>query len=199
MSGSLRNVGIDDGYFPPEFKARRGRTVLVAVLCEGVVPVDAEVGLITVDGTDATSEALNLLRELNNLGGLDVVFLDGVTYAGFNFIDPRVIYRELGYPVIVVFKHDLDLPKVERALKKNFRDWERRLEVITSVYSVSTVVRTRWRELRVSPYGLKKPEVTDILNRLQTISPYPESLRLSDVVASGLSGSPSLTPLLTIE
>jgi len=195
--GSLRVIGVDDGYFPPSFKEGRLRTLLVGVLCEGVKPLDLRIDVVSVDGLDATSKAISLVKGLSDAWGeVKAIFLDGVTYAGFNMVNPLLIHRVLGYSVITVFKHPLNLERIKKALMKNFSDWRSRYLVIENVYRASREVRTGWRSLRVSTYGLDPYAAAELITSLQTTSPLPEPLRLADLIASGLTKESGILDLL---
>ncbi len=187
----LKAVGVDDGYFPIKCKELKCKTIIAAVLCEGMTPIQVSLKEITVDGLDGTDVAYKAIKSLKEIP--QVVFIDGVTVAGFNVIDPESLHLMLGSAIISVFKHDLSLDKIERALKKHFRDWRVRLETIVRVYRSSRSVPTPWRALRVSIYGMSVPEALDCIIKLQNISPIPEPLRLADLIASGLT---ERTPLL---
>ncbi len=188
---SVRAVGIDDGYFPIECKELKCRTILAAVLCEGMNPADVAIEPVTVDGLDGTEAAVRSVSRL--VARPDVIFTDGVTIAGFNIIDPEELYEAISAPVVVVFKHDLSLARVKAALKKHFSDWRARFDVINRVYSASRLVTTPWREVRISVFGTGLSKALDTLITLQNTSPLPEPLRLADIIASGLTrGSPLL-------
>ena len=187
-AGSLRTVGIDDGYFPIEFKERRLKTLLVGIMCEGLRPVGVAISKVTVDGLDGTKSAAEIINELvRSKGSVDAIFIDGVTAAGFNIIDPRDLLDTLGIPVVVVFKHHLSLSKIKAALSKHFSDWESRYSVVEAVYNQSVRLITRWRRIRLSCYGMDCYGAANIISALQTASPLPEPLRLADIVASGLT------------
>ncbi|MCD6324557.1 MAG: DUF99 family protein [Desulfurococcales archaeon] len=195
--GYLRTIGIDDGYFPIWFKERRFKTLLVGILCDGLAPVDVKAAEITVDGFDGSKAALTILEKLiPRSGGVKAIFIDGVTSAGFNVIDPDEIFQSIKVPVIVVFKHNLKMDKVEKALRRHFRDWGERYSVIDKVYRRSKEVITRWRRLRLSCVGINCYEASALVSNLQTVSPYPEPLRLSDMIASGLTRNSRLLELI---
>ncbi len=194
--GYLKTMGIDDGFFPSSFKERRLRTILVGVLCSDKTPIDLKIEVITVDGLDGTQAASSILKELGDSRELGAVFMDGVTVAGFNIIDPDSINQAFNVPVIVIFKHGLNLAKVRQALSKHFEDWEVRYSVIKKVYERSKEVITKWRRVRISCSGINCYEASSLISKLQTISPYPEPLRLSDIIASGLTRRSKLLDLI---
>ncbi len=194
LGSSLRNiVGVDDGYFPPNYKDLRLHTVLVAVLCEGAVPKDLRIGRVRVDYDDVNSKVIELVSDL---GSTDLVILDGVTYAGFNVVDPDVVSNELGIPVITFFHYELNLRRIEYALNKHFPDGNRRLKVIKKVYLSSVDVPTPWRRVRIYVVGMPLNEAVRTLKKLQTVSPIPEPLRIADIVASGISRKSGLLELM---
>ena len=194
LSGSLKVVGIDEGYFPPEFKRKRLQTILVAVLCDWTTPLDVKISRVTVDYDNVNDRVLELLGKFKVKS--DLVILDGVTYAGFNVIDPKTLNEELGIPIITVFKHDLNMDRIRTALYKHFNDWRYRFTVIWNVYSNSRIIHTPWRPLRISVYGIDENRAIDLIIRLQKVSPIPEPLRLADVIASGLTKNSGLLNML---
>ncbi len=192
MLGCSRLAGIDDGFFPPDYKRLKLKTFLVGTLYLGRRPAGIKVRTVTVDGTDGTEKALEILR---GLGGADAVFLDGVTVAGFNVIEPDSLL-ELARSVVVVYKFEPDVRKIERALRLHFPDWERRYEVILKAYARSGLVETRWKTMRVAVFGDAGIDVGELVSYTQLVSPTPEPLRVSDAIASALSRSALLSNLL---
>lgn len=191
-------IGIDDGYFTQEFKELRLKTLLVGVLCSGKKPENIKMTTVVVDGLDGTSRALEVVEELRRglAVSVDAVFLDGVTVAGFNFIDPEEVNVQTGIPVIVLFKTKLKLEKVRMALIKHFSDWRDRYEVIERNYRRAQEVVTRRKNLKVSSYGLDLSEVSKLVSLLQHVSAVPEPLRLADLIASELTKNTCLLNIL---
>ena len=58
---------------------------------------DIALRLIDVDGLDATEKLLDMAK---NFEKLDAIILGGITFAGFNLIDPIVVHAELKVPII---------------------------------------------------------------------------------------------------
>lgn len=188
MLSRLRLVGIDDGFFPPEYKELKLKTFLVGTLYRGRRPEDIKVRSVTVDGTDGTERAIEILE---GLGGADVVFLDGVTVAGFNVIDPDELTK-FSRSVVVVYKFEPAMERVERALRLHFRDWRSRYEVILKAYSRSNLIETRWKTMRVAVFGDVGVDVGRLVSSTQLVSSIPEPLRASDIIASALSRNSTL-------
>ncbi len=191
-------IGIDDGYFTQEFKELRLKTLLVGVLCVGKNPENIKMTTVVVDGSDGTLKALEIIEGLRRelASNVNAVFLDGVTVAGFNFIDPEEVNAKTGIPVIILFKTKLKLEKVRAALMKHFSDWRDRYEVIERNYWRAREVITRKKNLRISSYGLELSEASKLISSLQHVSAVPESLRLADLIASELTKHTCLLNIL---
>ncbi len=197
MSDPL-TIGVDDGYFTQEFKELRLKTLLVGVLCLGKKPESIRITTVVVDGSDGTSRTLEIINDLRRGSVADIraVFLDGVTVAGFNFVDPEEINVRTGIPVVVLFKTKLKLDRVRAALIKHFTDWRERYDVIERNYRRVQEVVTRKKNLRVSLYGLGLSEASKLMSSLQHVSTIPEPLRLADLIASGLTRNTCLLNIL---
>lgn len=179
-------IGIDDGYFPHPKSG--GSTVLAGVLWSGWAPRDCSLELIEVDGLDGTEKALRLYERLLPSGARDVVILlDGISVAGFNFVDPVVLEDETGSRVLVIFKKPLDLGKIEAALRGNFRDWELRLEVYAEVVPKTNRLVTKRGVVHYYSSSMGRREALRAVECGQVFSPTPEPLRLSHMLATEVS------------
>lgn len=188
----LRLAGVDDGFFPQHYKELRLRTVLAGTLYRGRELVDLKLSSVTVDGDDGTERVLGILKSFERV---DVVFLDGVTVAGFNIVDPEALL-EACTAVVVVYKFQPRLEKVEAALRKHFSDWQVRFNVIRRTYERSQVVATRWKPMRVALVGDVVEGLGRLISYLQLVSSTPEPLRVADLVASAVSRNEVLLNLL---
>ncbi len=138
---------------------------------------------ITVDGLDATGKAELLLK-----GSVDVpVLLSGVTFGGFNLIDPWRIQRLCRAPVIVVIGSRPDNRAVKRALSRHFPDWRKRWDLVRSLGPLHRV-RTMQGESPVffEPFGCSTREAGLILKSWAFVSRVPEPLRVAGMIARGL-------------
>lgn len=199
MMAGLVTVGVDDGFFPQEFKELRLKTVLAGVLCVGITPKSVRIDAVTVDGDDGTAKTralVELLKNDLNSETINAVFLDGVTVAGFNYVSPSELYSSLRTPVVIIFKTELKLDKVRRALMSHFIDWSKRFDLIEDNYARSCEVVTPKRKLRVLSYGLGLEEAVKAITKLQHLSAIPEPLRVADLVASELTRGTKLLEVL---
>src|SRR6267143_2728020 len=124
-----RCIGIDDGPFPPKTDDSIRYAPLIAAWLKGPHLHQFRNDWITVDGLDATRKAELLLK-----GSVHVpVLLSGVTFGGFNLINPWKIEKTCKAPVIVVIGSRPDNRAVKRALSRHFPDWKERWDLIRSL------------------------------------------------------------------
>lgn len=136
-----------------------------------------------MDGLEATER---IARAVKGLGG-DAVLLDGVTYCGFDVVDPWRVHDETGLPVIVVQAYPINMERISRALSKHFEDHALRFNVIKRVYEAYAILRTRWRVISFLAIGIDRDEASKIIDALSVYSPIPEPLRIAGMIASSVS------------
>jgi uncharacterized protein len=181
-----RCIGIDDGSFPRKTDDRLRHAPLLAVWLKGPHLSQFRTDWITVDGLDGTRTAQRLLR-----GSLHIpILLSGVTFGGFNLIDPWKVQKSCKAPVVVVVGSRPDNRAVKRALFKHFHDWEKRWELIRSLGPLHKV-RTMDGEGPVffERFGCSTREAVLILKVSALVSRMPEPLRVAGLLARGLFSS----------
>jgi uncharacterized protein len=115
------------------------------------------------------------------------VFLSGVTFGGFNLINPRTIFEQRNVPVIVVTGSRPINRAVKRALVRHFPDWKARWKIINSLGPIRRI-----RTIRDEPpiyyehFGCSSVEASRFLSALSMVSRIPEPLRVAGIVARGL-------------
>ena len=113
--------------------------------------------------------------------------LSGVTFGGFNLIDPWKIQKMTKAPVIAVIGSRPDNRAVKRALSRHFPDWKQRWDLVKSLGSLHRV-RTMAGEGPVffERFGCSTREAGLILKSWAFVSRVPEPLRVAGVLARGL-------------
>lgn len=171
-------IGIDDGMF---LKGKSKWTVLVGVLFVGLKLEKIAMERVEVDGLNGTSVAWKILNRLEVKPGA-TVFLDGITYAGFNFIDPVELSEKSFSHVIAVFRRRPNEERILRALKLHFLDWEIRWKVISKVSTGINEMNVRGRKLYYYSYP-NSYEAKMKIRKIAVTSKIPEPLRLADALA----------------
>jgi endonuclease V-like protein UPF0215 family len=143
---------------------------------------------INIDSLDATEKIAAMVKDSPYYGELRVVFLDGITFAGFNVVDIKKLSLRIDLPVISVTRKKPDLNKIKNALK-NLSNFEERLAAMENA-GVLFAVKTRNGEnpVYVQKVGILRENVKRILKMTSTRSNIPESLRVAHIIASGLTG-----------
>jgi uncharacterized protein len=177
-------IGIEGGPFLPR-RLGGTRAPLVVVRLEGPHMTRVRAGWITVDGLDGTERALELLSSQSMMGC--PILLRGVTFGGFNLIDPRRLQKKFKIPTIVVVGFRPDNRAVKRALVKHFPDWRKRWGVIGSLGPLRRV-RTTASENPIfyEVFGCSSSVARKILTSWALVSRVPEPLRVAGLVARGL-------------
>ena len=178
-----RCIGIDDGPFPPKTDDKIRHAPLIAVWLKGPHLHQLRNDWITVDGLDATRKAALLLKGFVHVP----VLLSGVTFGGFNLIDPWKIEKACRAPVIVVIGSRPDNSAVKRALSRHFPDWKERWDLIRSLGPLRKA-RTMANEGPVffERFGCSTRDATVILKSWAFVSRIPEPLRVAGIAARGL-------------
>jgi endonuclease V-like protein UPF0215 family len=115
------------------------------------------------------------------------ILLGGVTFAGFNIIDPHVLHQAFHVPVIVVIGVHPNNKSVKRALVRHFKDWPHRWRIIQSLGPLHRI-RTVPSEnpIYYEMFGCTTYEARKILKSWALVSRMPEPLRVASMVARGL-------------
>jgi uncharacterized protein len=178
-----RLIGIDDGPFPPKTDDKVRYAPLIAVWLKGAHLQHLRTNWIIVDGLDATRKAQLLLKGSSHIP----VLLSGITFGGFNLIDPWKIQKNTKAPVIVVIGSRPDNRAVKRALSRHFPDWKQRWDLIRSLGPLHQI-RTIANEGPVffERFGCSTRDAALILKGSAFVSRVPESLRVAGILARGL-------------
>jgi len=183
-----RMLGVEDGSFNPQKLQRRGETVLCGVLMQGFKIEDVFLRLIEVDGLDATEKLLDMASKLSPL---DAILLGGVTFGGFNIIDPVVVNESLKVPVIVVTTERPDNEAVLNALKKHFEDWRLRYRVFERLASASPIyeakLNPRENPVFLEIVGMEFDRALELLRKVTIRGRVPEPLRIANRIAKAAS------------
>ena len=119
---------------------------------------------------------------------VDVVILGGITFAGFNMIDPRVINEKTGLPVIIYSGVEPNNELMLTALKKHFKDWERRWKIVASLGTIHRIQTLADKpEVYFEVVGCKPDWAKEVLKTSAVVSRIPEPVRAARRIAKGLS------------
>ena len=181
----FRVVGVEDGGFSRKLQGCGVQKALfVCVLLRGKWFNDFQVGTITVDGLDATDKLTSMLRRWS----FDAVMLAGVSFAGFNLVDPTIVFEEFNEPVIVISRTKPNNVAVKNALRQHFEDWQVRWSVFEKLGSVYEVVSMPAEPpVYVEVIGAELDWVSRLIRATSVCCRVPEPIRVARLVARGLT------------
>lgn len=181
----IRVLGVDDGAFVPHTK---GLVSVVGVVFRGGYWLDGVLHTkVGIDGFDATEKISSMITSSPHHKQLRVVMLNGITFAGFNIVDIKMLNEKTKLPVIVVTREKPNLPEIQAALK-NLDRAEERWRIVLSVgepFEVST--RKTKERIYLQIAGISRETAEEIVRRTSTRSNIPEALRVAHLIASGIS------------
>jgi len=182
----VKVIGVEDGGFPSPRPpgARHGNGLLLCVLMNGPWIEAVQMRTITVDGTDATARLLEMLNEFT----YDAILLGGISFAGFNLIDPNKVYAVVNKPVVVVSKERPDNIAVKRALVCHFEDWATRWEIIEKlgvIHEVSSMPGEA--PIYIEVIGAEVSWAQKLIRNLSYHCRIPEPVRVARLIARGLT------------
>ncbi len=178
----IRVLGVDDGPHSGSHPVP-----LVGVVFrgnrwfEGILKTE-----ITKDGMDVTDKLIEMVKTSRQLGQLRIIITDGITFAGFNVLDIRRVFNELGLPVIAVSRTKPNMRDIKKALK-NLPDWPRRWDIIRrsgKVYALRPLRGTR--PIYVQPMGIDRKTAKQIVEHTRGRSSIPEPVRVAHMVATAI-------------
>ncbi len=181
----IRVLGVDDGKFVPR---SGGHVIVVGVVFRGGYWFEGVMStMITVDGFDATSQICSMITSSPHYRQLRAVFLNGVTFAGFNVVDIKELNEKTGLPVVAITTKRPDLSKFRLALK-NLPRSDERWQAVLNAGDLSVVKAQRGsQKVYVEVVGITIEVAEEIIRLTSTRSNMPEALRVAHLIASGIS------------
>jgi endonuclease V-like protein UPF0215 family len=181
----FRVVGVEDGGFSRKLQGRDiQKALFICALLRGTWINDLQTDTVTVDGLDATEKLSSMLRRWS----FDAVMLAGVSFAGFNLVDPTSVFEEFGKPVIVISRTKPNNIAVKNALHRHFEDWQIRWRVFQKLGSVYEIVSMPCEPpIYVEVVGSELDWARRLIRATSVCCRVPEPVRVARLVARGLT------------
>lgn len=180
----IRILGVDDGPFKPNY---RGKVPLVGAVFRGGKWLDGiMITEVEKDGMDVTERLVEMLGRSRHLGQLRVLMVDGVTFAGFNVLDVKEVFRKTGLPVIAVSREIPVMADIRKALS-HLPKWRERWKIIRAtgkLYPVTT--QSQGKPIYIQPVGIKREDAEKVVRLSSTRSSVPEPLRVAHLIATAI-------------
>jgi hypothetical protein len=180
VKGEIRILGIDDAPFD---KNRDKEVLVVGTVFRGNRSIDGLISFkVKVDGNDATEKLLNAISKTKHRDQIRVIMFDGIAFGGFNIIDIKRLYEEIGIPIIVLMRRIPEYEKIEKALKK-FPDFQERMRKIKNAGEINELKRGK---IYFQCIGIEKEKAKEIILQSILRGDVPECLRVAHLIASGI-------------
>ena len=181
MKQHVRLLGIDDS----PFNFNEKYSTIVGVVMRGGKYLEGVLSSqVTIDGLDATNICIDMIKATRHRKQLKAIMIDGIALGGFNIIDIKELFSETDLPVITITRDYPDFLKISKALEKNFNDWKKRLELMSS--GTLHKIETSYSPIYVKCSGINIKEAKEII-KLSTIrGVIPEPIRVAHLIASGI-------------
>lgn len=180
----IRTLGVDDSPFKLGIDRR---AFLVGVIYRGSMwPEGVEIRSVEVDGIDSTSAITDMVMRSKHRGQLRVIFLSGVTFAGFNLVNPDQIVRETSIPVVTITDKKPNLDDILRAIEKTpYAEFKK--EILNNIGKPEEViVRACGKHLYIKCFGMSLNSAIEVIRITSRVSVEPEAIRVAKLFASSL-------------
>ena len=194
FKSEIRILGFDDGAHE-DFRKWENRELsdeekhkvpVVGVVFRGGDFLDGALRTdVTIDGLDSTDRLVEAINKTRHKRQLRIIMLDGVTLAGFNIVDIQRLRAETELPVIVFNRKMPGLDSVRKALK-NFKDYEKRWELIEKAGEVKPHTLENGSRVYFQSTGLSDAEAKEVIDLSSTRGQIPEPLRVAHMIATAI-------------
>ena len=172
-------IGIDDAPFNRTDK----EAILVGTYIRGNKIIDGVYfKKINRDGLDSTEKMIEIVMGKHKTK-INAIFLDGITFGGFNIANIHKIHEETGIPVVVVINRMPNRQNMIEALKKHFKDSDIRISLLKSFSKPEYI-----EGIYVQYIGIEKEHLRTIIKKTRFKSKIPECLRISHLIGRGFLG-----------
>ncbi|KYK29763.1 hypothetical protein AYK20_00065 [Thermoplasmatales archaeon SG8-52-1] len=181
MKKQIRLLGVDDSPFTFTDKF----ATIIGVIMRGGNYLECVIkNKVTIDGDDATSVCKDMIKNTKHRKQLKAMLLDGIALGGFNIVDINEIYKSTNLPVITITRDKPNFNKMEEALKKNFIDWEKRLNIIKN--GDIHEILTSHNPIYIKCSGINIKEAKEIIKISTIRGVIPEPIRVAHLISSGI-------------
>lgn len=181
----IRVLGVDDGVFVPHTK---GSVPVIGVIYRGGYCFDGIMHTeVEVDGFDATEKIAEMIRRSPHRKQLRVIVLNGVTFAGFNVVNIKTLYRKTQLPVMAIVQKKPDFEDIHKALENLPNPDMRWRDILDAGEEYAVDTRNSKGRIYIHLAGLAEEDAKKIIQLTSTRSNVPEALRVAHLVASGIS------------
>lgn len=182
LKKEIRVLGIDDSPFK---KLQKGPVLVVGTVFRGGMFLDGVLSTkVAVDGDDATEKIIKMINGSKFKPQFQCILLNGIAVAGFNIIDIKELSEKTKIPVMVIIRKKPNIQLIKDTLARINKS--EKIALIEKAGSVMPV-----GEIFIQLTGLSIEKAKEILKITCTRSLIPEPIRISHLIASGITDGQS--------
>ena len=177
---NIRCIGFDD--LP--FNRNNKHTHILGTIMRASGYIDGFVyKIIEIDGLDSTEKIIKSI-ESRYKDQLKCIFSHGLTFGGFNVIDSKKIYENLGIPLIAITKKEPNMENVKNALMKHFSDWNLRYYILNIPEKENLKINNG--KIFLQYYGISLENAEKLIKMFTKNGTIPEPIRISHLIATSI-------------
>lgn len=173
----LRSIGFDDSPFD---KHSDDKVNVAGIVCSETRFEGMLWGEVEKDGLDATDVLADMILKSKFHSQLNVVLIDGITVAGFNFVDLPKLAKAVEIPCIAVMRDLPDMPAFYRAMERVGQQEERK-QIIERAGEIHSL-----EDFHFQVFGCEPELAATALKRVTDKGAVPESLRLAHLIGAAV-------------
>ena len=182
LKKEIRVIGIDDSPFK---KSQKDEVLVVGSIFRGGLFLDGILSTkIKIDGDDSTEKIASMINKCKFKPQLQCILLNGIAVGGFNVINIKELSKITRLPVIVVIRRKPNITLIKETLEKIGKK-----EKIKLIEKAGSVIPIGSLFVQISGLGIEKAK--EILKITCTRSLIPEAIRISHLIASGITDGES--------
>ena len=170
----IRVLGVDDALF----LFNDTHAIILGCVFSGGVRLEGVLSSkIEKDGLDATDAISQMVLSSPHSGQIRIIFLNGITFGGFNVVDIKRLFSLTGFPVVAVMRKHPDLPAFFSALS-SMPSSKARISAAKAAGDIK-----RFKNIYFQHYGISEESAIELLHVSATRSDIPEPLRVAHMLA----------------
>jgi hypothetical protein len=179
----MRILGIDDS----PFSRNQEKVLCVGTIYRGGNYLDGLISFyVDNDGNDATLQIIKNINKTRHKEQLQLIMLDGISFAGFNMININKIWKKTKIPVMIFTRKKPDLKKFKKALSKIDKKRLKAIQYAGKIYKLRIRNKNKQKLAYIQIKGLTLEQARKILKLTCNNSNIPEPLRVAHLIAQGI-------------
>ncbi len=179
----IRILGIDDS----PFSRKQDEVLCVGTIYRGGNYIDGLISFyVDNDGNNATLKIIKNINKTRHKDQLQLIMLDGISFAGFNMLDIEEIWKRTKIPIMIFMRKKPNIKKFKKAVSKIDKKRLKAIENAGKIHKLRIKNKNKEKTAYIQIKGLNINQARKILKITCINSNIPEPLRVAHLVAQGI-------------